>query len=144
MGYFPAHDCWRACSPAQRRFAAVQHHASRCLFSPVCCPAADRKYPRRGSLCANSAAPFSVPPVTAIRMYRPGKALRTATAYDKALAAGAKLVVDVGMGYFRAHDCWRACSPARRRDSRTLLDLASQLPPCGQLVTKVRFRPPGF
>ena len=59
------------------------------------------------------------PPVTAIRMYGPARAPRTATAYDKAFVNRATLVVDVCMGYFRAHGCLRACFPAQTRDSRT-------------------------
>ena len=51
-------------------------------------------------LCGDTAAPCSFYPVTAIRTYEHASALRTATAYDKAFASRAKLVVDVGMGYF--------------------------------------------
>ena len=40
------------------------------------------------------------------------------TSYGNAFAARATIVIDVGMGYSRARDCWEVRSPARKRDSR--------------------------
>ena len=37
----------------------------------------------------------------------------------KRLSFAPKVVVDVGMDCFRSHGCLRACSPTRRRESRT-------------------------
>ena len=68
--------------------------------------------------------PCSVHPVTAIRKYGSADALRTTTSSDEASAVRAKLHVDVGMGYFRAHDCRRACFSARRRDSEVTTHLS--------------------
>ena len=63
--------------------------------------------------------PCSFHPVRAIRKYDSAHALRTTTTYEQASAARAELVVDVSLGYFRAHDCWRARSPARTKESGT-------------------------
>ena len=63
--------------------------------------------------------PCSARPVTAIRNYGPANALQTTTSYEQAFAVRATLVIDLGMGSFRTHNCWRACSPARRRDLRS-------------------------
>ena len=63
--------------------------------------------------------PRSLHLVAAIHEYGAANALRTTTSYDKAFAARAKLVGEVGMGYFRAHNRWMVCYPARKKASRT-------------------------
>ena len=101
------------------RFARARRHASRFLSLLGCSPAVARRYPRSGSVRVDTPAPpCLVHPVTAMHKDGSANAPQTTTSYGKAFASPSQPVVDVGMGYSRAHDCWRACSPDRRRDSR--------------------------
>ena len=125
MGCFRARDCWRACSlgPGRdsRPYGAIPHvSCPRRSAAPRLIAGIQDEVPFAGiprPLCA-------VHPVTAIRKYGSADALRTTTSSDKASAVRAKLHVDVGMGYFRAHDCRRACFSARRRDSEVTTHLS--------------------
>ena len=78
-------------------------------------------------------APCSFHPVTVKRTYGPANAPLTATAYDKASADRAKLVVDVGMGYFGGHTL-KAGKGIRYHTvpCRTFLVFAGLLPPVGR------------
>ena len=112
------------------RFAIIRRHASHLLSSSVCRPVSGR--PCRGGvyLGADSAAPCSAHLVTAIRKYRFARAPRTTTPYEQAFAARAKLVVDAGMSFSLTRDCWRACFPARKGDSRSYGTMPPLCCPC--------------
>ena len=104
IGYFGTGGCWKSHVSRPRRPAALlrvgrieDEAASARILRPRC----------------------SVLPFTAIRKFGSANALRTTTPHEQASAARTKLVVDVGMGYSRAHDCWGACSPAWRGDLRS-------------------------
>ena len=116
---FRVHNCWGACSSGRR--GDSRSYGAMPLLS---CPrrsavllSVDRIQNKAWS--AGVLRPRgSVPPAAAIRMRGAANALRTTTPYEQASASRGKLVVDVGMGYSLARDCWRACSCGRGRDSR--------------------------
>ena len=72
----------------EMRFAGDRRHASRLMPLPVSCPFLGRR-------CCGPPTRFLV---TAIRMCGSAHVPRSATSYEGALAARAKVVVDVGMG----------------------------------------------
>ena len=96
----------------------IRDRTAPCLSSPTLAGLLPR---RRGDTpSAEILRPSGpAPSVTAIRKYGSADAHWTTTSYEQAMAARAKLAVDVGMGYFRAHGCRRAYSSGRRGDSRS-------------------------
>ena len=119
MGVFCSHGRLRSCSPAQRK--DPRSHGTMPLPSRPRRPAAalrvggnQNEAPSAGILRPHC----SIQPVTGICMYGAADAPRTTTSYDQAFSARAEVVVDVGISYLRAHDCWRACFPGRGNDTR--------------------------
>ena len=75
-------------------------------------------YPKSGSLCRDTAASLLGKTRHSDTQKRLRKRTSAGNFVRKSVCRLYQPVVDVGMGYSRAHDCWRARSPARRRFSR--------------------------
>ena len=120
MGLFGSRDCLRACVPGRTRDPRSYSNAAL-LYSPrqSAPPLRVGRMQGESPSAGIQRASCSVSPVTAIRKYGPRNAFRETFLYEQAFAAQTRFVVDVNRGYFGAHKCWRACSPCRRRDSRS-------------------------
>ena len=118
-GLLSERDCWRAYSLDRRRDSR-KRGATPLLTCPRRSAALLSVGGTKNQVPSGKIPrpPTSLHTVTAIREYGSANALWTATLYEKAFATCAKIVVDVSMGYFRPRDCWRICSPARRRGPR--------------------------